>query len=138
VANFQYFRRMISRWLSVAGWCCAFFAFGFIIPEGKPTLIVFTGSDWCNNCRYLEKTVLNDSAFVRFTTENTELIIADFPQKNKLPAADVRRNDSLAALYNSDGTFPKIVLLKNERRIQIPFHRQNASALMAEIRKHLP
>lgn len=129
---------MISRLLSVAGIVCTVFVLGFAVPEGKPILIVFTGSDWCNNCRYLEKAVLNDSAFVRFATENTELIIADFPQKNIQPEPVILRNDSLAALYNSDGTFPKIVLLKNERRIQIPFHRQKSSELMAEIRKHLP
>lgn len=129
---------MNARLLSAAGWLCALIAFGFIVPEGKPTLIVFTGSDWCNNCRYLDKTVLKDSAFVHFAAENTHLIIADFPQKNKQQDSIIIRNDSLAFLYNHEGTYPKIVLLTDDARIQIPFHRQKSSELIAEIRKYLP
>ncbi len=129
---------MISRLLSAAGWSCALIAFGCIVPEGKPTLIVFTGSDWCNNCRYLDKTVLKDSAFVHFAAENTHLIIADFPQKNQQPDSIIVRNDSLAFLYNHEGTYPKIVLVKAETPIQIPFHRQKSPELIAEIRKYLP
>ena len=135
---FLYFRPMIARLTPVVGVVCAMFALGFIVPERKPTLIIFTGSDWCNNCRYLEKAILKDSSFVRFAAENTRLIIADFPQKNKQQDSIIIRNDSLAFLYNHEGTYPKIVLLTDDARIQIPFHRQKSSELIAEIRKYCP
>lgn len=110
---------------------------GFIGKSNEPILIVFTGSDWCNNCRFFEKTVLNDSAFVQFVEEEVQFIIADFPQNNKQTKEIIFRNDSLAARYNQDGLFPKIVLLKDSQPITIPFHRQNAKVLIEELRQKL-
>lgn len=110
---------------------------GFINKSKEPTLILFTGSDWCNNCRFFEKTVLNDSAFVQFVAKEVNFIIADFPQHNKQTKEIIIRNDSLAARYNQDGIFPKIVLLNDSQTIIIPFHRQNAKVLIEELRQKL-
>ncbi len=116
---------------------CAMTTMSFVAPEGKPMLLIFTGSDWCANCRYLEKMVLRDSVFVHFASENTNLIIADFPQQNKQPDEIITRNDSLAFLYNKDGVYPKLVLIQGEKTTLIPYHRQRSPELIDELRKQL-
>lgn len=134
-----YFRCMNHRLVpTVFALVFAISAFAFAVSGGKPTLIIFTGSDWCNNCRYLEKTVLIDTSFVRFASENTRLIIADFPQKTSQPDSVIARNDSLASLYNHEGTFPKIVLQSDTSLVHIPFHGQKAAEMISEIKKYLP
>ena len=137
MAEFCYFRSMISRFTLVVGMVCTMLALSFTEPEAKPMLIIFTGSDWCANCRYLEKMVLRDSVFVHFASENTNLIIADFPQQNKQPDEIITRNDSLAFLYNKDGVYPKLVLVQGEKATLIPYHRQRSPELIDELRKQL-
>ena len=103
----------------------------------SPKLIIFTGSDWCVNCMYLEKNVLQDSAFLAFTSQNTSLLIADFPQHRSLSAEDEARNNTLAERYNREGVFPKIVLLQGDDFRVIEYHRQGTIELLSEIKSAL-
>ncbi|WP_159579338.1 thioredoxin family protein [Marinoscillum sp. 108] len=83
-------------------------------PEGnKYQLIIFEGSDWCVNCRRLERSVLSDVDFQVFLeANNISLIRVDFPQRNKLTAAQKNQNDSIARRYDFRGVYPTIVLVE--------------------------
>ena len=96
-------------------------------------LIIFTGSDWCLPCMRLDKNILNDSLFIQFTTHAITFVHADFPQKKKLSADEISRNEKLAALYNTKGIFPFIVVVKDGLPTQIPFHDQTAKEVIASI-----
>jgi|GEM_PF-2294166 len=81
------------------------------LTTSKYSLYVFEGSDWCMNCRRLEKNVLSDATFKQFLKEESiELIKVDFPQRKKMSAEQVNKNDSLAQLYNFEGGFPTVIL----------------------------
>ncbi|MBK7966460.1 MAG: thioredoxin family protein [Bacteroidetes bacterium] len=97
------------------------------------TLLIFTGSDWCLPCMRLEKNILNDSIFVQFTLHAIEFIQADFPQKKKLDAIEIERNEKLAELYNPKGIFPYIVVVQNGLGTVIPFRDQQPAALIKSI-----
>ncbi|MEZ4805270.1 MAG: hypothetical protein R2852_07255 [Bacteroidia bacterium] len=74
-------------------------------------LYLFTGSDWCANCRRLDKKVLSDSVFISSITEhNIQIKIIDFPQRTKLSPETILYNDSIAQVMMFDGAFPGIVL----------------------------
>ncbi|MBK9639588.1 MAG: thiol-disulfide isomerase [Bacteroidetes bacterium] len=96
-------------------------------------LIIFTGSDWCLPCMRLDKSILNDSLFIQFSSHSLTFIHADFPQKKKLSADVIFRNEKLASLYNPEGIFPFIVVVQNGLPTQIPFHDQSAKELIASI-----
>ncbi|MFT7588449.1 MAG: hypothetical protein ACI959_000659 [Limisphaerales bacterium] len=99
-------------------------------------LIVFEGSDWCANCRNLEKNVLSDSVFLSFIeAQNIQLVRADFPQRKKLKNEIKLRNKTLADKYNFDGKFPSIILSfsENENFEQISYSDDNVSELIKKI-----
>jgi len=83
-------------------------------------LIVFSGSDWCKPCIRLKSETLNNEHTLKFFTEKkVEIYTADFPRKkNHKPSKEiVKKNEELADLYNSDGVFPKLVLLDNNNNL---------------------
>lgn len=96
---------------------------GFLPPSvapdtsGRPLLLVFSGSDWCQPCIRFEKQVLNDSAFQQFANTRLDVVKADFPQRKKLSAEQALENERLAEQYNPEGRFPHIVLLHPDRSI---------------------
>lgn len=47
--------------------------------EGKPILMLFTGSDWCGYCIKMEKNAFGVPAFGDFLNKNFVLFKADFP-----------------------------------------------------------
>lgn len=101
---------------------------GFEPPSKK--LILITGSDWCQNCHYLEKSVLSDSNFLKFTAENHILVeIADFPQR--IPMHDSLRTKAAktADFCRFNGEFPGIYLLdlKDSSLKKIEYNRENTS-----------
>jgi thioredoxin-related protein len=83
----------------------------------KHVLLVFSGSDWCLPCVQVNKTILSDSAFRHFASENLVVIEADFPQKSKLSPEQVARNEKLAEAFNPNGNFPYLVLLNPDKTI---------------------
>ena len=68
--------------------CSFLFSAFFIVAQEKPTdykLVVFEGSDWCNNCIRFEKKVLSNKSFIHFTdVKKIEIERIDFPQRKKL------------------------------------------------------
>lgn len=77
----------------------------------QPTLLVFSGSDWCMPCIRLEKEILQHHRFKKFAEQSIDVIKADFPQRIKQDKATILRNERLAEQYNPKGQFPMIVLI---------------------------
>lgn len=77
---------------------------------GKPILIFFSGSDWCKPCIKLKKYILETETFEKYSTTFV-LYNADFPYNTKLSKEITKANEDLAAQFNKEGKFPKIVYL---------------------------
>ena len=56
------------------------FLYTSILAQEKPVLIIFSGSDWCNNCLKLDKAVLSNQDVQALINEKFTLIEADFPR----------------------------------------------------------
>jgi hypothetical protein len=90
--------------------------FGFQHPDQcKYKLIIFEGSDWCPNCRRLEKNVLSDSLFLyKLKTISVKIEMIDFPQRKKLSKETRMYNGSMAEKYSFDGNYPTLVLTRTD------------------------
>ena len=90
------------------------------LEHSNTTLYIFTGSDWCADCRRLEKNVLADSAFTNeMQRNNIDIEIIDFPQRKKLPPETVKRNESIAETYDFKGIFPTLILSQSEHNYEV-------------------
>jgi len=78
--------------------------------SGKPVLANFTGSDWCPYCIKLEKEVFDTDEFKKWAAENVVLLMLDFPQRTRQPAAIAKQNQALQEKYGVGG-FPTVLLL---------------------------
>lgn len=78
---------------------------------GEPTLLVFSGSDWCIPCINFERNVLSTETFKAYSQKHLKVIKADFPQRTTLPGELVTKNEKLAERYNPQGVFPLVLLL---------------------------
>ena len=85
--------------------------------EDKNILMIFSGSDWCKPCIQLKKSILETDEFQLFSSQNLVVLQLDFPysKKNKLSKEQTKHNEELADKYNSEGTFPKMILLDNSQ-----------------------
>ena len=83
----------------------------------RPTLLIFSGSDWCIPCIHLEKTVLSDSIFLDYAAQQVNLVKADFPQRKRQRKEEQSKNEALAERYNPEGAFPKILLLHPDQSV---------------------
>lgn len=81
--------------------------------EGKPLLLVFTGSDWHPQCVGLQAETLGTEAFRSEAAKQFVGLIVDFPRKTKLPDEVQQRNVELNTRYRVD-TLPTIVLTDAE------------------------
>lgn len=110
-------------------------AFAQAQATGRPVLLVFSGSDWCAPCIYLRRTVLTDTAFVRYAGQHLVLLEADFPQRKRLPTALVAAYEKLADAHNPEGSFPKLVLLApdQKRLATLSTLRQTPATLAAQL-----
>ena len=79
--------------------------------EKKNVLALFTGSDWCPWCVYLEKEVTSQEEFLKEASKKFVLLFLDFPRdKSKVSEKIAEQNRSLAAKYSVRG-FPTVLLL---------------------------
>jgi thioredoxin-related protein len=81
--------------------------------EDKTIMLYFSGSDWCKPCIIWKKEVFDTETFQNYAGKNLVSVKLDFPRlkKNKLPAAQLEQNESLAKRYNNEGVFPMVVFL---------------------------
>lgn len=107
--------------------------------SGRQILLVFSGSDWCLPCIRFEKNILTDSAFRNFAGERFVILEADFPQRKKIPAPRRSQYEALAGEFNTEGAFPKIVLLTPDKTLLavLPYTGQSPADFIGELRKSL-
>jgi thioredoxin-related protein len=78
-------------------------------------LYVFEGSDWCTNCKRLDKNVLSQQDFQDFLrTQHIELVLVDFPQRKKLSKEQREINEKIAEKFAFEGIYPTLVVEKTE------------------------
>ena len=82
-------------------------------------LLNFSGSDWCGPCIMLRKEYLENDGFSAMANDHLILVNADFPRnKKKLGTPEqIKRNESLAELYNKKGIFPLTLLLNADGKV---------------------
>lgn len=87
--------------------------------QNKNIIIVFSGSDWCAPCIKLDKNIWKSEAFKNEANDNWVLVKANFPRKkaNELPKDQMEHNRKLADKYNSDGSFPLVVVLDSNGKV---------------------
>jgi thioredoxin-related protein len=87
--------------------------------EHKYILLIFSGSDWCGPCILLRKEILDDSIFLKMADSSLVLVNADFPRKkkNQLSPQQQSVNDALADRYDSEGQFPRTILLNADGKL---------------------
>jgi len=87
--------------------------------EGKPLLMVFSGSDWCKPCIMLREQILVKPEFCDWAKTNVVCVSLDFPsqKKNRLPQYLQQQNDSLAEKFNPNGIFPLVVIIDGSEKI---------------------
>ena len=91
---------------------CFLLIYGWTTEPPHKKLIVITGSDWCPNCKRLDKYVLRDSACIKFLQSNhIQLDIVDFPQRASLNDSTRLNNIKTAEFCQFDGAFPGVFLL---------------------------
>jgi thiol-disulfide isomerase/thioredoxin len=115
-------------------------AFKISSETHKPVLLVFAGSDWCAPCMRFEKTILKESTFQHFASDNLVILKADFPQREKLPMSVQEQNEKLAERYNPKGIFPAFLLLRDDRTVlssSLQFHNQSSTEFITEIKSLL-
>ena len=88
----------------------------FAKTNNTDVLMVFAGSDWCKPCIQFKKDILNDAAFIDYAKANFVILYLDFParKKNRLSKEQTKHNEALAEKYNTQGSFPKIVLIDTD------------------------
>lgn len=99
-------------------------------------LLIFEGSDWCPNCRRLEKNILSDSLF-QYKLESASIHIErfDFPQRKKLPQAMIQVNQKTAEDFSFDGQFPSLIISRADTLLfkKIQYTNQSADELAQQI-----
>lgn len=116
------------------------FLLGFANDNSKPTLLIFSGSDWCIPCINFEKDVLSKPDFITYGKKNLTIVKADFPQRKKLNKEQVAENEKLADRYNPNGVFPLALLLDENGKVISPIKTNISSPqeLIKQIEAALP
>lgn len=69
--------------------------------QDKLILAYFTGSDWCEWCKKLDREVMQTPMFVEWAKANVVPLMIDYPSPDKAqPRAIARQNEILAVNYN--------------------------------------
>ena len=97
-------------------------------------MYVFTGSDWCADCKRLEKNILSDSVFISsMELHKVQVEIIDFPQRKKLSAEVIKRNESIAETFGFQGIFPTLVLTQTRDNYEKLQYKNEKAAEFSEI-----
>lgn len=106
---------------------------------GRPILTVFTGSDWCQHCRTLERNVLETETFRLWAEERVVLLMIDLPQQGI--SLEERKARSRVCLKYGVRSFPSVVLVAPDGAAittQAGYHGQGPEAWVATLETRLP
>ena len=106
----------------------------------QPILMVFSGSDWCKPCIRLQQQVFNDPKFEAFAEVNIVMCHIDMPRKKDDQSEEQQKhNTAMAEQYNTDGAFPKLLLLDASGEViaTIDHSQANTDAIITAISAHL-
>lgn len=106
---------------------------------GRPVLTVFTGSDWCQHCRTLERNVLETETFRAWAEERVVLLMVDLPQDGI--SLDERKARSRVCIKYGVRSFPSVAILApdgSKITSQSGYQGQEAAAWVASLDSHLP
>lgn len=107
--------------------------------NGLPVLTVFTGSDWCQHCRTLERNVLETETFEAWAEDRVVLLMIDLPQEGI--SLEERRARSRVCVKYGVRSFPSVVLVAPDGTAiaaEKGYHGQAAAAWVATFDGHLP
>lgn len=80
------------------------------LENGKPMLLMFTGSDWCGWCRVMHEEILDTTTFMEWAEENLLLVYVDFPRTDYRTEAIRKQNADLDERFDISG-YPTLLLL---------------------------
>ena len=84
-----------------------------------PTMLNFTGSDWCGWCIRMDRGVFAKKEWSRWATENLLLVTLDFPKgKNIVPEKYENRNRQLQRQYKVRG-YPTYVIVDVDGKTEL-------------------
>ncbi len=94
-------------------------------------LYYFSGSDWCAPCINFKSNFIESKDFIKLIDSlNINFEILDFPQKKKgLSKKYLKKCDSLANIYNKNGSFPKLVSITENSIITHDHNISNAKLI---------
>jgi thioredoxin-related protein len=106
----------------------------------KLILISFSGSDWCKPCIKLREQILDTQEFMQFATNTFVMVQADFPYRSKLSSEQRAHNEALAAIYNKEGAFPKLVITDVDGKViySSGYQDYTPAQYIAMLQSHLP
>ena len=104
-----------------------------------PILINFSGSDWCQPCMLLSKTIFETSRFHSFSRDSLVLLNLDFPRRKKnMPSnVEMAKREHLATKYNKKWTFPAVILInyKGDILAETGYKRVSADRYIRHLKK---
>ncbi len=102
-------------------------------------LYYFSGSDWCAPCIKFKKEFIDVNPFQSWVKENNiDFEILDFPQRKKgLSKSYLKKCDSLASLYNKEGSFPKLIAV-SDNSYKTFNHKAGSERLMLDLNIQFP
>ncbi len=102
----------------------------------KNVLLLFTGSDWCPDCKALEQQILSSVEFRKFTNENLVAVLADFPRTKKLPEEQAKANEALRKKFGVEG-YPTLILLDANGNVldKLGYSGQTPEAFVTELNR---
>jgi thioredoxin-related protein len=106
---------------------------------GRPILTVFTGSDWCQHCRTLERNVLETDTFRAWAEDRVVLLMIDLPQEGI--TLDERKARSRVCIKYGIRSFPSVVLVAPDGAAiatQSGYRGQAAETWVAALETSLP
>jgi thioredoxin-related protein len=107
--------------------------------SGRPVLAVFTGSDWCQHCRTLERNVLQTEAFQIWAEERVVLLMIDLPQNGI--SLEERKARSRICIQYGVRSFPSTVLIApdgSQLATQAGYRGQTTATWLTSFEGHTP
>jgi thioredoxin-related protein len=87
--------------------------------KNVPMMINFTGSDWCDWCKLMDKDVFAKEGWKKYAAANAVLVTIDFPSdKTGVPEKYVARNEGLKKEFGVRG-YPTYIVLDSDGKTRL-------------------